>query len=439
MLASCNKQQIDEPKTDGANPDGTFTFNLALEEPLDENGVQQTAKARETVSVSRYILEIYKGDTNGAMERQENNTGTFNVIIDKGIDYVCLFWADGGAADYNATSLKAVSQITETATGKPAYYARKVVNSKNFDGNVSLTHAVAEMVFVETVGFAETGNTLVVTYPFASSTFNLSDGTVARTAGTAIVRTFGGIGAVAANGTVATDYILAPEALGIIDGLKFQFNTEDEKTIAQTPVQAKYRTRIKGEFAKPKPQAKPQVGDFYYDNNTYSSTYDNKLNFIGVVYWIDPNNPDKGKIVSTHKGYGNHWSTEKTLINAKDMSDGAANTAIILASSFYQADPDKYPAFKLCATKNLTAINGIKWYIPARYELKDKIYPAKKAVNNSLSVIDKTNIIINGQYMSSTKDYSMAICVVNMTDGYTNNPCLKIDSNFCYICFVSDF
>lgn len=253
MLASCSKQQIDEPKTGGANLDGTFTFNLTLEEPLDENGVQQTAKARGAITVSRYIMEIYKEDINGTMERQENTTGTFNVLIDKGVDYVCLFWVDGGAAHYNAASLKAVSQITETATATAAYYAKKVVNSKTFDGNVSLTHAVTEMVFVETVGFAKTENTLVVTYPFASSTFNVSDGTVARTSGTAIVRTFGGIGAVAANGTVATDYILAPVALGTIDGLKFQFNAEDEKTIAQTPVQAKYKTRIKGEFAKPKP------------------------------------------------------------------------------------------------------------------------------------------------------------------------------------------
>lgn len=249
-LVSCNKQDINEPISNGENQNGTFTFNLALEAPLDENGKPETVETRATATVARYILEMYEGDIKGTKVGYENKDGIFNVTLKNGVDYVCLFWADGGTSDYDATSLKAVKQTTETATGKVAYYAAKTVNSKTFDGTVKLKRAVAELAFVSAAAIATEDNELVVTYPFASSTFNVSDGIVVRGTGTAIVRTFSGIGAVAKDGTVATDYILAPAAKTPIVDLKLKFNTEEEKIITETPVQANFRTKLKGGFVQ---------------------------------------------------------------------------------------------------------------------------------------------------------------------------------------------
>lgn len=235
ILASCSKREADKPTTNS-----TFTFSTILGE------AEEIAKSR-TNDVVRYILEIYQEDLNGTLVRQENTTGIFDVTLEKDLDYICLFWADGGAADYNTESLKAISQTTETAIGKIAYYAAKTVNSKNFDGNVTLTHAVAEMVFVETGGFVTINNTLAVTYPFASTSFNVADGTVSHSTGSTM-RTFSNIGAVAAQGTVATDYILAPKEQAFISDLKFEFNTEGETTITRTPVQGNSRTILEGAF-----------------------------------------------------------------------------------------------------------------------------------------------------------------------------------------------
>lgn len=69
-LVSCNRQ-VDELTNNGANPDGTFTFNLTHDEPLDENGQRQETRA--TVQMARYILEMYEGDLNATRQAVFSN------------------------------------------------------------------------------------------------------------------------------------------------------------------------------------------------------------------------------------------------------------------------------------------------------------------------------------------------------------------------------
>lgn len=232
--------------------DERFTFDISLEEPAGNPGLATAneAKTRGEIVVARYILEMYEGNIEGKLvERKEQSNGTFEVTMTKGIEYICLFWADNGSADYNAASLKAVSQTTETEAGKIAYFASRSVNSKNFDGNVKLIHAVAEINFVETVGFDTTDNTLEITYPFASTQFNVWNGTVTRPDGSC-TRRFTAIGEAKADNRIATDYLLAPAVKENIKEFKFSFNGSSEIPIATLPVQANFRTTLTGKYTQ---------------------------------------------------------------------------------------------------------------------------------------------------------------------------------------------
>lgn len=233
-LASCSKQD-EESEAD------TYTFNLILEEP------EESTTSRARITAARYILEVYETDLNSTPVRQQNSTGRFNVVLNSESTYVCLFWADGGETEYNAETLKAVSQTAETRAGTVAYYAVKSITSKDFDKSVRMGRAVAELNFVDKTGLLATDNTLAVSYPFTSNTFNVANGTVSYTAGE-VVRTFTGIGDVAADTLMATDYLLAPAVKSTISKLKFNFNSLAQKTITQTPIQANFRTKITGEF-----------------------------------------------------------------------------------------------------------------------------------------------------------------------------------------------
>ncbi len=275
LLSACSKEEQSVEK--GQNLDGTFTFNLVLDVPDDEKADGAAAKAatRATVTMARYLLEMYEVDVTATPIRMTSIDGTFNVSMKKGVDYVCLFWADGGEADYTATDLKAVTQTTPTDVGKPAYYATVTTNTNNFNGSVTLKRAVAEVRYVEAEGFTTTDNTLTVKYPIGGASFNVADGTVANFGtGAEVVRSFTNITATAADATLATDYLLAPAEQKFMSGIKFQFNTEPEKTIAMAPLQANFKTNLKGaygyvlyvsneqEFAAEWEKAKVSGGDF---------------------------------------------------------------------------------------------------------------------------------------------------------------------------------
>lgn len=246
-LTSCSNEET--PSHNGADSGQRFTFDITLEDPAEDAG-PAAAKTRGEIAVARYILEMYEGEIEGKLvERKEQSKGSFEVTIKKGEDYMCLFWADNGPEDYNAESLKAVSQSSETNAGRIAYFASRKVNDKNFDANVRLIHAVAEISFVETVGFASTDNILEVHYPFASTQFNVWEGSVTRSAGSCR-RRFPAIGAIAADACIATDYLLAPVEKETLKVLKFSLNSSQEKEVAMIPVRANFRTKITGKYTQ---------------------------------------------------------------------------------------------------------------------------------------------------------------------------------------------
>lgn len=239
LLASCAKEEFVTQEPDGED----FTFNLAIEEP------DYVPQSRAEVKMGRYLLEMYEANLTATPVKMTNTDGKFNVTLKKGVNYICLFWADGGETAYNTASLKAVKLTTETKQGTVAYCANVTVNTKTFDGSIALKRAVAELSFIDNTNeLTSASNTLKITYPYASVTLNVADGTVVYTAGSAL-RSITGIPTAAKNAVFATDYVLAPTAAAKkLAGLKLQLNAGMEILIAETPVQANYRTKLTGKF-----------------------------------------------------------------------------------------------------------------------------------------------------------------------------------------------
>lgn len=89
----------------------------------------------------------------------------------------------------------------------------------------------------------------------------------------------------------------------------------------------------------------------------------------GVVYWVDPDNPYKGKIVSASTSEAIQWSdgliwTDKIL----SQDDGLLNYNQFNASTVYTDQKDKYYAIKYC--EDLRQTHGGNWYLPAPKELR---------------------------------------------------------------------
>lgn len=224
------------------------TFSVAISEP------DYAPQTRATVSMSRYLLEMYEGTLSAKPVKMENTNGTFDVSLKKGVDYICLFWADDGADAYNASNLQAVEQTDRNKPGTAAYCARVTVNSNNFDGNITLRRAVAELSFIDIKGLTGTDNTLKITYPYASAVMNLGNGTVSYWIGRWVEHTLTGITPpLSPTDAFAADFILAPAEAGKLTGLKLQLNNEEEKTIGEAVIQANYRTKITGEYEAPLP------------------------------------------------------------------------------------------------------------------------------------------------------------------------------------------
>lgn len=89
----------------------------------------------------------------------------------------------------------------------------------------------------------------------------------------------------------------------------------------------------------------------------------------GVVYWVDPDNPYKGKIVSVSSAEAMDWS-DGTIWTAKieSQDDGLANYNQFNSSDVYTSQKEKYYALQYC--ENLRENLGGNWYLPAPKEIR---------------------------------------------------------------------
>ena len=235
VFVSCS--QIDELLTEN-NGNTQVTFSLTAD------GVEQT-RAGESM---RYVMAIYdETETNVVLAETEFTSSSFAVRLDPG-KYTCLFWADYGSANYDATNLKNVA-LKDDATNMEAFFAKQGITVT--DGgtvNVTLHRAVAKVVLKETDRL-EPGS-ITVTYNGFKG-FDVSEGNVIDE--TAFTKTF-------TIGNVVESSVSSPTAVGefllladaderVLADFKVQYNSEAEKTVTNVPVQANYVTNINGKFS----------------------------------------------------------------------------------------------------------------------------------------------------------------------------------------------
>lgn len=102
-------------------------------------------------------------------------------------------------------------------------------------------------------------------------------------------------------------------------------------------------------------QSKYAVGDQYSENGVKGE----------VVYMNDTVRYVKKEVGESI------WSTENVETGANDNYDGMKNMAVIKKISGWK---NLYPAFALCDALNTSGVTG--WYLPAYYELSNRIRPA---------------------------------------------------------------
>lgn len=102
-------------------------------------------------------------------------------------------------------------------------------------------------------------------------------------------------------------------------------------------------------------QSKYAVGDQYSENGVKGE----------VVYMNDTVRYVKKEVGESI------WSTENVETGANDKYDGIKNMAVIKKISGWK---NLYPAFALCDALNTSGVTG--WYLPAYYELSNRIRPA---------------------------------------------------------------
>ena len=235
MFASCS--QSEELLTEGNNAK-EVTFSLTADSQV---------QTRATGSL-RYLMAIYdESGENEVVATTEFGSSTFAVRLDPG-KYTCLFWADYGSGNYNASDLKSVV-LQDGATEVEAFYAKQGITVT--DGgtvNVTLSRAVAKVVLKETDRL-EAGSITVSYDGFkgfdVSQQAGILPATLTQTLPIASVLT----GSATAPTEVGSFLLLANPDERVLSDFRVQYNSEAENTVTNVPVQANYVTNINGKFS----------------------------------------------------------------------------------------------------------------------------------------------------------------------------------------------
>ena len=216
------------------------------------------------------------GTTEVKQETTFKNNG-FTILLPPGT-YKCLFWADYGSTNYDATDLKSVKDLksTKANANAEAFYASQSVEVSNGNHvNVTLNRAVAKVILRETDEL-ETGS-VTVTYSRPTS-FNVADGTTTGTeSDTKTLSIKNKIqGTTDSPVEIGSFYVLASANEANLNNFVTKYNEEKEKTISNVPVQANYLTYITGRYGAKVNQ------QFLIDVNTTWSTSDKEGKLLNV-------------------------------------------------------------------------------------------------------------------------------------------------------------
>ena len=232
MFASCSQNE-ELPSENNSTKQVTFSLST---------GSQAQTRAAGSL---RYVMAIYDASgTSEVVAEQEFTSNTFAVRLDPGT-YTCLFWADYGSTNYNATNLKSVA-LQDAATELDAFFAKKDITvSGGAAVNVTLNRAVAKVVLKETDRL-EAGSIAVKYDGFKG--FDVSNGTGLNSSTLTKTLSFASVitGSAASPTEVGSFLLLANPTERVLNDFKVKYNSESEKTITNVPVQANYVTNING-------------------------------------------------------------------------------------------------------------------------------------------------------------------------------------------------
>ena len=127
-------------------------------------------------------------------------------------------------------------------------------------------------------------------------------------------------------------------------------------------------------FPAPKPEFEPSL---YVENG------ENK----GVIFWIDPSDPTKGKAVSGLSTEINWHSSQKTFDDAAKFAgdDSKANFEYLINREDYKANADKYAAIYFCESL------GAGWRLPSMPEIEE-LFRTWSGVKGNLSTAASAEI-----------------------------------------------
>ena len=232
MLTSCSESDVLLAEDDN---DTNVTFSLTADD----------VETRAAVDM-RYVMAIYdETETNVVVAETEFTSSTFSVRLDPG-KYTCLFWADFGSENYDATNLNDV-ELSDDATNAEAFFAKQGITVT--DGstvNVSLHRAVAQVILRETATLLK--GTMTVGYNKYQN-FNVSTGIASNES--SVTKTLNMpsdvFGSAAEPAEVCSIFLLANSEEYLTD-FKVKYNDEKEKTISNVPIQANCKTNLNGNY-----------------------------------------------------------------------------------------------------------------------------------------------------------------------------------------------
>ncbi len=268
-----------------------------------------------SVSLNRYVMEVYSDEAHSVAanvfkdgtNRAVGTAGSFIAFMDRSKVYYCLFWADTDAKDiYDIASLKAVTLKSGITNPEEAFHGKQTVEGKQTICNVTLKRAVANVIIQET-GILPAGKLFI-----SFNQKNVFDVSTSSTTGPASGRTedidvtgFFGTEEKPVRVNAEDILILAPAVSS--ESADFVFRYKEYEIVISAEIQANRITNIKSHYTTIIFKTEAAAGDYYYSDNTVSSGLYYGKKCIGIVFWVDPNDRSRGKIVSLdERGKGRH-------------------------------------------------------------------------------------------------------------------------------------
>lgn len=431
LMTACSQDEAAGPQNEASN---RVRIGAAVNQALQTRAASVTIPEGHKL---RYVLEVWNTAESAACIYREEKTATraaavaFDFTLSEAGNYKALLWADFVLANASGTPKSSPNNYTHYAD---LHYAtdgsiglRKVVLAKTgeyyvlnddardaffacipikkgtdaFEQEVELTRPLGQINVIEkNTGLLTNVESIKLDYDVPDY-FNVETG---ETTGIATVKpkvsTLPTATAVR-KANLFYDFIFAP-ATGqtTLGEIKMEFTsispsiTLPEYTIpGNMPVVRNKRTNISGyilqansnaarltvtvsdKWTTPDEEKDLEVGAYYYDDDTWSITYNANKTCIGIVYEVNADRKS-GKIVGMAQLSSLKWSTEQIETGATSTTDGRANMATIsdlIANSGSSKSWDTYPVFKWVTEQNgndgnWNATND-KWYLPAKDEL----------------------------------------------------------------------